>query len=209
MTLRSSTAMLCATLATIVGLAGFPAAAGAADAIPSKPEPGPLKMGIEPWLGYGQWYVAAEDGIFEQHGLSKVEIVNFTEDKDINAALASGQLDAANIATHTAMGMIAAGLPVKVVMLLDFSLSADAIIAGKDIKTMADLKGKSVAFEQGTTSDILLNYALAQNGMTLADVKPVPMPARRCRGRPAGRPRPPSRSPTSPISRRPASRTPM
>ena len=177
MTLRTSTAMLCATLATLVGLAGLPGPAGAADAIPSKPEPGPLKMGIEPWLGYGQWYVAAKGGIFEQHGLSKVEIVNFTEDKDINAALASGQLDAANIATHTAMGMIAAGLPVKAVMLLDFSLSADAIIAGKDIKTMADLKGKSVAFEQGTTSDILLNYALAQNGMTLADVKPVPMPA--------------------------------
>ncbi len=177
MTLRSSTAMLCATLATLVGLASLPGPAGAADAIPSKPEPGPLKMGIEPWLGYGQWYVAAKNGIFEQNGLSKVEIVNFTEDKDINAALASGQLDAANIATHTAMGMIAAGLPVKAVMLLDFSLSADAIIAGKDIKTMADLKGKSVAFEQGTTSDILLNYALAQNGMTLADVKPVPMPA--------------------------------
>jgi len=75
------------------------------------------------------------------------------------------------------MGMIAVGLPVKAIMLLDFSLTADAIIAGKDIKTVADLKGKSVAFEQGTTSDILLNYALSQNGMTIADVKPVPMPA--------------------------------
>lgn len=174
MTSRTQTTLAGAALAAILAL-GRPATA--AEAIPVRPEPGTLKMGIEPWLGYGQWYVAAKKGIFEQQGLSKVDIVNFTEDKDINAALASGQVDAANIATHTAMGMIAAGLPVKAVMLLDFSLSADAIIAGKDVKTMADLKGKDVAFEQGTTSDILLNYALAQNGMTIADVKPVPMPA--------------------------------
>ena len=174
MTLRTKTTLAGAALAALLALGQAAVAAGA---IPVKPEPGTLKMGIEPWLGYGQWHVAAKKGIFEQQGLSKVEIVNFAEDKDINAALASGQIDAANIATHTAMGMIAAGLPVKAVMLLDFSLSADAIIAGKDVKTVADLKGKTVAFEQGTTSDILLNYALAQNGMTIADVTPVPMPA--------------------------------
>jgi NitT/TauT family transport system substrate-binding protein len=152
-----------------------------------KPEAGTFKPGIEPWLGYGQWHIAAKKGLFAKEGLSDVQIVNFTEDKDINAALASGQLDAANIATHTAMGMVAAGLPVKIVTLLDFSLNADAILAGKDIQSIADIKGKEVAFEQGTTSDILLNYALANNGMTIADVKPVPMPAADRRGKRADR----------------------
>jgi ABC-type nitrate/sulfonate/bicarbonate transport system substrate-binding protein len=92
----------------------------------------------------------AAEGIFAKNGLEKVELVNFTEDKDINAALASGQIDGANIATHTAMAMAAAGLPIKIVMLEDISMSADAIIAGKDINSIADLKGKQVAFEQGT-----------------------------------------------------------
>ncbi|TGV62635.1 ABC transporter substrate-binding protein, partial [Mesorhizobium sp. M2D.F.Ca.ET.160.01.1.1] len=109
--------------------------------------------------------------------LSDVQIVNFAEDKDINAALASGHLDADHIATHTAMGMVAAGLPVKIVLLLDVSMTADAIVAGKDVTSIADLKGKQVAFEEGTTSDILLKYALAKNGMSIADVQPVPMPA--------------------------------
>lgn len=153
------------------------AAAHAAGAIPTTPEAGSFKLGIEPWLGYGQWDVADSKGLFKANGLNDVQIVNFTEDKDINAALASGQLDAANIATHTAMGMVAAGLPVKIVLLLDVSMTADAIIAGKDIATIADLKGKQVAFEEGTTSDILLKYALAKNGMSIADVQPVPMPA--------------------------------
>lgn len=142
----------------------------------SAPEPGPLKIGIQPWLGYGQWYVAESHGLFKQQGLEQVELLNFAEDKDINAALASGQIDAANIATHTAMSMVSAGLPVKIVMLLDSSQSADALLAGSDINTISDLKGKQVAYEEGTTSDILLHSALSSAGMTLADIKPVPMP---------------------------------
>jgi NitT/TauT family transport system substrate-binding protein len=160
-----------------VHLAAQPTVADAADRIPAKPEAGTFKLGIEPWLGYGPWHVAAKKGFFTNWGMSNVDIVNFTEDKDINTALASGQLDAANMATHTAMAMVAAGLPVKIVMLVDFSLSADAIIAEKDVKSVADLKGKDVAFEQGTTSDILLNYALSSNGMAMTDVKPIPMSA--------------------------------
>ncbi len=164
-------------VAAAIGFATAPAAHAADAAIPTTPEAGSFKIGIEPWLGYGQWHVAAANGLFKASGLSDVQIVNFTEDKDLNAALASGQLDAANIATHTAMGMVAAGLPVKIVLLLDVSMTADAMIAGKDITSIKDLKGKQVAFEEGTTSDILLKYALAKNGMSIADVQPVPMPA--------------------------------
>ncbi len=161
--------------AIVAGLAW--AGPAAAQAVPAKPEAGGFKMGIEPWLGYGLWHVAAEKKLFEAQGLSDVEIVNFTQDKDVNAALASGQLDGANIATHTALVMAAAGLPIKIVAVLDVSMTADAILAGADIKSIADLKGKEVAYEEGTTSHILLNYALAANGLTLADVKSVPMPA--------------------------------
>lgn len=160
----------------IIGLlAGTSAYAG--NSIPTTPEPGTFKIGIEPWLGYGQWHVAADKDLFKKNGLEDVQLVNFSEDKDINAALASGQLDAANIATHTAMGMVAAGLPVKIVSLLDFSLKADAVLAGADIKSVADLKGKNVAFEEGTTSNILLYYALSSNGMSINDITRVPMPA--------------------------------
>ena len=153
------------------------AAASAQTAIPTKPEAGTFKLGVEPWLGYGQWYVAQSKDLYKKAGLSDVQIVNFTEDKDIDAALASGQLDGASIATHTAMGMLAAGLPIKVVQVLDVSIKADAIMAGKDVTSIKDLKGKQVAFEEGTTSDILLKYALDKNGMSIADVQPVPMPA--------------------------------
>ncbi|MFG9006955.1 ABC transporter substrate-binding protein [Pseudomonas aeruginosa] len=149
----------------------------AVSAAEPKVEPGTLKVGVEPWLGYGQMHVAAAQGYFAKRGLEKVDLVNFNEDKDINAGLASGQLDAATIATHTAMGMISAGLPVKIVMLLDQSMTADAVLADPSIKSIKDLKGKQVAFEEGTTSDILLHAALAKAGMQWSDIRPVPMPA--------------------------------
>ncbi|MCJ7797654.1 MAG: ABC transporter substrate-binding protein, partial [Thermoleophilia bacterium] len=98
-------------------------------------------------------------------------------DDEINAALASGQLDGANIATHTALRLAAAGLPIKIVLLLDQSNEADAILAGPSITSIKDLKGKKVAYEEGTTSDILLRYALSENGMTIDDIEKVPMAA--------------------------------
>jgi NitT/TauT family transport system substrate-binding protein len=155
---------------------GFAAPAFAQD-IPAAPEPGLIKMGIQPWLGYGQWHVAAKKDMFKAAGLEGVEIVNFTSDADINAALASGQLQCGNIATHTAMNFLAAGLPIKIVALLDVSKTADAMVSDGSVTDIKGLKGKQIAFEEGTTSDILLNYALAQNGMTIDDVQKVPMPA--------------------------------
>ena len=160
--------------AAVAGVSAF-GPAFAADML--KPEAGVIKMGIEPWLGYGQWHVAAKQGMFKAAGLDSVEIVNFTQDADINAALASGQLQCGNIATHTAMAFMAAGLPVKIVALLDVSMTADAMLTDGSITSVADLKGKQVAYEEGTTSHILLNYALEKNGLTLADVQKVPMPA--------------------------------
>lgn len=162
--------------AATMALSGLTKAA-VAQAIPATPEAGAIKMAIEPWLGYGQWHIAAKKGLFAANGLSEVEIVNFNTDADLNAALAAGQVQCGNIATHTAMAFAAAGLPIKIIALLDVSMTADAMITDGSIASVADLKGKQVAFEEGTTSHILLNYALAQNGMTLDDVQKVPMPA--------------------------------
>ena len=150
-------------------------AAASTAAIPS-PEAGTFKMGTEPWLGYGPWWVAKEKDFFGKEGVTTT-VTSFDTDDQINAALVSGQIDGANIATHTALRLISSGTPITIVLLLDQSNSADAMIAGPGITSIADLKGKKVAYEEGTTSDILLRYALSQNGMTINDIVKVPTPA--------------------------------
>ena len=135
-----------------------------------------VRLGVEPWIGYGPWHVAASQGFFDEQGVD-VTVTNFDTDADINAALASGNLDAASVASHTAMKFQEAGVDVSIVLLLDASEDADAILAAGDVTSVADLKGKKVAYEEGTTSDLLLNYALDSEGMTIDDIEKVPMDA--------------------------------
>jgi ABC-type nitrate/sulfonate/bicarbonate transport systems, periplasmic components len=85
-----------------------------------------VRIGTQPWIGYGPWWIAQEKGIFAKYGL-EAELVDFVEDKEVNAAFASGQMDAANLATHTAIKLYAAGLDVRIVLLEDASYQADAI----------------------------------------------------------------------------------
>ena len=76
-------------------------------------------------------------------------------------------------ATNTTIAIQNAGLPVKGFLILDVSFEADAVIANADIATVADLKGKSVAFEAGSTSDLLINDALRSAGEPLRSRNPV------------------------------------
>lgn len=136
-----------------------------------------LKMGLQPWLGNGPWWIAEKKGIFEKHGL-KVELVSFVQDADMNAAFASDKIQAANLATHTTIRMMSKdGMDVKGIIYMDESQEADAILGSKDITDVAQLKGKKVAFEEGTTSDLLLMQALKEKGLSKKDVETVFMPA--------------------------------
>lgn len=136
----------------------------------------PVRLGLQPWLGYGPLWVAEEKGFFDKHGVD-VELTNFNWDQDMVAALASGNLDVIAAATNTTIAAINGGADVKGFLILDLSAEADAILAGEGVNSVADLKGKKVAFESGATSDLLMNYALKQNGMSLSDIEHVPMGA--------------------------------
>lgn len=175
---KSISAVFAALVATAVvlgvsacGSDDEPAAGGTTAAVKiAGAEPGTIRMATEPWLGYGPWYVAEDNKLFEAEGIENVDIKLFDSDAPLNAALLAGEVDVANIATHTALRFAAAGAPITIVLQLDNSLQADAIVAEEGIASVADLKGKTVAYEEGTTSDLLLNYALAQEGLSGDDI---------------------------------------
>lgn len=176
-------AVVFGALATAVGLLLAACGSGSTSvksikstAIPSKPEAGVIKMGIEPWIGYGPWYIAQQEGYFKKLGLH-VQIVNFNTDAERESAFASGNTDVTNMPTQTALRFEQQNIPGRIVLLEDESLTADAVLARPPITSIKNLKGKQVAYEQGTTSDILIHYALAANHMTPSDIKIVPMNA--------------------------------
>jgi NitT/TauT family transport system substrate-binding protein len=135
-----------------------------------------VSMGIEPWIGYAPWYIAQKEGYFAKHGLS-VTIVNFEQDADRNSALVAGRTDVSNIDTGRTIQFANKKDPAVPLMLEDASVGADAIMSTKSISTAAQLKGQTVAYEFGTTSDLLLHYYLLQNHMSFSSVKSVNAPA--------------------------------
>ena len=143
----------------------------------TQPTPGTtIKMGIEPWIGYGPWYIAQAMGYFKQNGLN-VQIVNFGTDALRESAYAAGKTDVSNMPTHTVLLFEQQGIDAKAILAMDESLTADAVLALPPITSIAQLKGQKVAYEQGTTSDILIHYALAANGMSEKDIQVVPVNA--------------------------------
>lgn len=135
-----------------------------------------VRMGYVPWIGYGGWFISEEEGYFAEEGI-EVSLTAFNSDAEKNNAFAAGQIDVLNIASHGALQMIEEGLDISIVLVEDISTTADAIAATGDIQSIEDLRGQAVAYEEITTSDILLNYALAEAGMTLEDIERVPMNA--------------------------------
>lgn len=169
--LRSLAVAASATAALALGLAGC-AAQPASSGSDSEAAGETIRMGTQPWLGYGQWYVAEDQGFFTDRGVD-VALSSFNADADVNAALAANRLDMANVGAQAALQFIEQGLDVSIVLMLDSATDADAILSGEGVTEVADLAGKKVAFERGATSEILLAEALDEAGLDFDDVTVV------------------------------------
>jgi NitT/TauT family transport system substrate-binding protein len=154
-------------------MAAVAAAMALAAPLPASAE---VKVGVSDWPGWVAWYVAEQKGFFKKHG-ADVKLVWFANYTDSIAALSSGQLDANSQTWSDTMGPLAKGLPLKTILVNDNSAGNDAVVASPKIKSIKDLKGKSVALEEFSVSHFVLATALAKNGMKPSDVKIVNLSA--------------------------------
>ncbi|GAA1020270.1 sulfonate ABC transporter substrate-binding protein [Acrocarpospora pleiomorpha] len=133
-----------------------------------------ITLGFSAWPGWFPWQVAAEQGLFEKNGV-QVELKYFDSYTDSLNALATGTIDANSQTLNDTLASVAGGAKQSIVLVNDNSTGNDQIIAAPEIKTLADLKGKTVAAEQGTVDHYLLLLALRKAGLTEADVQFTPM----------------------------------
>nr|WP_051123220.1 ABC transporter substrate-binding protein [Paenisporosarcina sp. HGH0030] len=136
----------------------------------------PLKVTLPTWTGYGPLFLAKEKGFFEKNGLD-VELSIIEGLGERKAALAGGKIDGMATALDVQVTLAGADIPVQVVWLLDDSYGGDGILVKSDINDVKDLKGKQVAFEVGSTSQMLALTALEQGGLTEDDITVVQMSA--------------------------------
>ncbi|MFQ5783890.1 MAG: ABC transporter substrate-binding protein [Alphaproteobacteria bacterium] len=136
----------------------------------------PLKLAYSTWVGYGPWFIAQEKGYFKQEGVD-VELINIEDPKLRFAALAAGRLDALCTTVDTLLLYLKPGIKYQYLFAIDDSNGGDGVVANKDIKSVADLKGKKVAFLEGSTSHFYLSVLLRKAGLREADIDGVNMTA--------------------------------
>ncbi|ALM86502.1 aliphatic sulfonate ABC transporter substrate-binding protein [Bordetella sp. N] len=105
----------------------------------------------------------------------KLELVPLETGNDALEAVNAGAVDIGETGEVQPIFAQAGKRPIRVIAATAPQEKATALLVRKDapIKTVADLKGKRIAFVQGTNSHWLLIQLLATAGLKQADIQPV------------------------------------
>lgn len=133
-----------------------------------------VRLGFSAWPGWFPWQVSQEAKIFEASKVT-VDLKWFDGYTDSINALTAGQLDANSQTLNDTISPLAAGADLVVVLTNDNSTGNDKIIVREGINSIADLKGKKVAAEEGTVDHFLLLLGLKKAGLTPQDIDFQPL----------------------------------
>jgi NitT/TauT family transport system substrate-binding protein len=152
----------------VVGLTTITGATGGAAA--AEPSGKTLTIGYSAWPGWFPLAVAEKAGIFEEVGLN-VKLKYFADYIGSLDAMSAGRLDANAQTLNDTMAGVAAGSKQAIVVVGDNSAGNDAIICDQSVGTsIKDLKGKTIAAEEGVVDHFLLLQGLASVGLTQNDI---------------------------------------
>ena len=122
-------------------------------------------------LGFLDTWAAKECGFFRKHGID-AEIIAMRPPLTIGA-IQAGEIDYAWGASTISRGAIS-GAPVRIVSLALRS-SFHTLVARPHIKTITDLKGKTIAVTIGAADDFVARHLLRRGGVDPRDVAFVNM----------------------------------
>lgn len=133
-------------------------------------EPEPLKVGIDTFVGFAPIFLAQDMGV-----KVKPEIIMDTVAR--TTALASGDIDALCTTADSLLLAAANGVDLVIVAAVDESAGADGIIVRKEIDSVRDLSGKTVAFQEAMPSHFFLLSLLQRERLDPSDILRVHMNA--------------------------------
>lgn len=128
-----------------------------------------LSVAMTTWTGYGLLHLADAKGFFEDNGVS-VDIQTMQDKAATAAAISTGRLDGWATTVDTFVFYDAQELGAKQVLAVDFSEGGEGIVAHESIQSVADLVGRDVAAEEGSSTFFFMLNVLADGGVALDDI---------------------------------------
>jgi len=135
-----------------------------------------IKIAHSTWVGYGPLYIARDEGIFKKNGVD-VDLVLMEDPKERFPAMMADKIQMISSTVDTALLYLKNRDDFQYVVAIDDSNGGDGIVANKDIKTIADLKGKKVGVNEGSVSEFYLNVLLDRAGLKESDLNIVNLTA--------------------------------
>lgn len=129
-----------------------------------------VRIGHFSWPGYGFLYVAQEKNLSPNLNF---EFTIIEDPVQLFSLLSTDQLD--TVFSTIEFGPIATAedMGFKLISISNLGYGSDNIVVHPDIKTAADLKGKSVAVLEGGLSHIMMGIWLEENGVNWDEVNMV------------------------------------
>lgn len=137
-----------------------------------------LRVGAQPYPLYTPVYVAKELGYIDEE-LSAVgasyDWVEFKSGPLVNEAVAAGEVDMGFMADLPAIIAKSTGQDIQIVSNIAYGEKGLAVLVKTDseIQSVAELKGKKVAYATGSYAQHLLALLLDQEGLSLDDVESI------------------------------------
>jgi NitT/TauT family transport system substrate-binding protein len=144
------------------------------EASPAANAGGAVQIGYSAWPGWFPWKVSETENLFAANKID-AKMVWFDGYLDSINALTSGQLDGNSQTLNDTLSAVAGGSDQVIVLVNDNSTGNDKIIVREGINSVADLKGKKVAAEEGTVDHFLLLLGLEKEGLTQKDINFQPL----------------------------------
>lgn len=134
------------------------------------PEPAPITISTHIWPGYEPLSLAHEMGWLDKN---LVKLIQSSSATDTIRLFEEGKIDAAGLTLDEVLRLRDKGIAVSVIFICDISAGADMLLARPGINNLSDLKGRSIAVEDGALGALMLYQVLQTSGLRLEDIKPV------------------------------------
>lgn len=133
-----------------------------------EPPKRPLRVGLLVWPPYELFFLARHHGDF---GETPIELIDFSANADLTGAFESRTIDAFCVTTDLYLDELGADSDARIVMVVDVSAGADALVAQPGIESIEGLKGRRVGLSPSSLGVYVVSRALESAGLSLKDVE--------------------------------------
>ncbi|GLQ29572.1 ABC transporter substrate-binding protein [Litoribrevibacter albus] len=135
---------------------------------PSEPEKTtPIVLGTNLWPGYEMMYLAEHKGYFSQ---DQVDIVQHASASEVMTSLMNNKINAAALTLDEVLQVWDKNFPIEVILITDVSDGGDMLLTKPDIKSIYDLKGKTLGLEDSALGAYMYARFLQVSGLKEGDL---------------------------------------